>query len=74
MKLGDKVRCRTNVFESPHPPRPDAETEGEIIYIHPKGRFFTVRMKFERGSYCESFACNGREGEFEEYREIKKGK
>lgn len=56
------------------PPRPDAETEGEIIYIHPKGRFFTVRMKFERGSYCESFACNGREGEFEEYREIKKGK
>lgn len=28
---------------------------GEVVYIHPKGRFHVVRFDFPFGSFCESF-------------------
>ena len=28
---------------------------GEVIYIHPQRRFFTLRFQFPHGSFCESY-------------------
>ena len=33
---------------------------GTVIYIHPQGRFFTLRFDFERGSFRQSYMLRGR--------------
>lgn len=30
---------------------------GKVVYIHPKGRFYTLEFTFPGGSYRESFSC-----------------
>lgn len=29
--------------------------KGRVVYIHPEGRFFTLRFDFPKGSFRESF-------------------
>lgn len=38
MKVGDKITCRTEV----------GQQEGTVVYIHPKGRFFTAAFTIQR--------------------------
>ena len=33
---------------------------GTVVYIHPKGRFYTLRFDFDTGSFRESFPIRGR--------------
>lgn len=35
---------------------------GTVVYIHPEGRFFTLRFDFERGSFRQSYMIRGRIG------------
>ena len=54
MNIGDKITCRTEV----------GKQEGTVVYIHPKGRFFTAAFTIQRKglfgpredvTFCESF-------------------
>lgn len=56
--LGDRIKARINygleggTFLPP-------ET-GTVVYIHPEGRFYTLRFDFERGSFRECYPIRNR--------------
>ena len=57
MKVGDKVIrctcCSTSYGDHKIPP-----TEGEVIWIHPEGRFYRVRFEApDGGSWVTCFPC-----------------
>lgn len=35
---------------------------GTVVYIHPEGRFFTLRFDFDKGSFCQCYMLRGRIG------------
>ena len=65
MKVGDKVdiRIRWTDEEWDNRRRKMLVTRktaiGTVVYVHPKGRFYRVRMTFPGGSYCECFEMGG---------------
>ena len=64
MKLGDKITKRTvwtEFAEGCHPHggcnlTNHESVTGTVVYIHPRGRFYTLEFKFPRGSFMESFS------------------
>lgn len=64
MKLGDKITKPVYWLEIEPAGRRGGgnmrrhETAtGTVVYIHPRGRFYTLEFKFPRGSFRESFSC-----------------
>ena len=66
MKLGDKVRVRCNwteIVENNNHNRHGGNmrkhetAEGTVVYIHPKGRYYTLEFRFQSGTFRESFLC-----------------
>lgn len=64
MKLGDKIRVRCNWTEID--PARGAQgsnlkkheyAEGTVVYIHPRGRYYTLEFRFQAGTFRESFLC-----------------
>ncbi len=58
LRVGDHVRRRIDAM--PGKRSEDYNIiypieEGTVVYIHPEGRFHTVRFDFPSGSFCESF-------------------
>ncbi len=58
LRVGDHVRRRIDAM--PGERSEDYNIiypieEGTVVYIHPEGRFHTVRFDFPSGSFCESF-------------------
>lgn len=43
---------RASRHRRPWVPKP---VENRVEYVHPDGRYATVRFLFERGTFCESF-------------------
>ena len=56
--LGDRIKARINYGMEGGTFLPP-ET-GTVVYIHPKGRFYTLRFDFERGSFRESYPLKAR--------------
>lgn len=60
MNLGDKVkkRCQWTEIEGANPKMKKHEIAvGTVVYIHPRGRFYTLEFVFPRGTFRESFSC-----------------
>ncbi len=64
MNLGDKIkkRCQwTEVVSNQGSRGGNTKTheyaEGTVVYIHPKGRFYTLEFTFQAGTFRESFSC-----------------
>lgn len=69
MKIGDKIRKPMSRADEDGKRRDQdkagrfvkgqkkerREKEGVVVYIHPKGRYYTLRFDFPNGSYRESF-------------------
>lgn len=45
--IGDTVRKRVDAI--------GMRLTGRVVYIHPKGRFYTVKFTSRLGSFCECF-------------------
>ena len=61
MKLGDKISKVIEHVEIDKRERGFRKMKsaiGEVVYIHPKGRFFTVEFTFAGGKYRESYYPN----------------
>ncbi len=63
MRAGDLVRLTPSGYV---PPGKNARGDGfsgcmrlpdraVVVYVHPEGRFYTVRFEYQFGSFCESF-------------------
>lgn len=66
MKRGDTVREQINVFAPSgisFPKRLTQKSAGTVVYIHPKGRFYTVRFDFPLGAIHESYYFPERDGD-----------
>jgi len=66
MKLGDTVREQINVFAPSGisiPKQPVKKTAGTVVYIHPQGRFYTLRFDFPLGAIHESYYFPERTGD-----------
>lgn len=50
-KLNDMIPATP---ESASPGSTTVPGKGKVVYIHPLGRFYTVRFDLPHGSYCES--------------------
>ena len=64
MKLGDKITKPVSWLEiEKHGRRGGGNMRkhenavGTVVYIHPRGRFYTLEFKFPGGSFRESFSC-----------------
>ena len=63
MKLGDKIKKKVRWIEVKEGPRgrtkmlPRGEAVGTVVYIHPKGRYYTLEFTFSGGTFRESFSC-----------------
>ena len=61
MKLGQVIRARfqsiPSQFEGQHPTKEQTYPirRGEVVYIHPKGRFISVRTETAGGTITETF-------------------
>ena len=55
IRLGDRLYKRPTVCVDDLGRRSAIKHPCEVIYIHPKRRFYTVRFFFAGGSWCESF-------------------
>ena len=53
IKLGDRMKARINYGMEGGGLLP--MEEGTVVYIHPEGRFYTLRFDFPKGSFRESF-------------------
>lgn len=63
MKLGDKIKKKVRWVEVQEGPRgrttmkQHGEATGTVVYIHPKGRYYTLEFTFSGGTFRESFSC-----------------
>lgn len=58
MKLGDKITKPVAWMEVVQNNMKKHETAtGTVVYIHPRGRFYTLEFSFPGGSFRESFSC-----------------
>lgn len=55
VKVGDKVKGKVTRAVCGATTPSDIEYEGTVIYIHPKGRFYTVEFALPNGKVRESF-------------------
>lgn len=60
MRVGDTVRkrisCRsTSGAQGYRMPEEEMEHDGKVIYVHPKGRFYTAEFAFCDGTIRESY-------------------
>lgn len=55
MKIGDVVKRIPSTLVDEHNRLLHKRIPATVVYIHPKGRFHTVRYEFPRGSFCESY-------------------
>lgn len=53
-RLQAKLRAKQRLLPWEHKP-----VEAVVEYIHPESRFATIRFRFERDSFCESFGLRG---------------
>lgn len=58
IRLGDRIKARVNYGPEGGTMLPP-ET-GTVVYIHPLGRFYTLRFDFAMGSFRESFPIRNR--------------
>lgn len=62
MKLGDKVKKQVRWIEVQEGPRGRITTKlrgeaiGTVVYIHPRGRYYTLEFTFKGGTIRESFS------------------
>lgn len=68
MLVGDRVRLVPSILRgetASQDPKArkkksrERELPGQVIYIHPERRFYTVRFQCAYGSFCESFSMSG---------------
>ena len=63
MKLGDKIEKKVRWTEVQEGPRGRTTMKqrgtaiGKVVYIHPRGRFYTLEFAFPGGKFRESFTC-----------------
>lgn len=55
MQVGQRVKCRSAVWDESKYSRANEVSTGVIEWVHPKGRFYNVRLTFGSMSYLESF-------------------
>lgn len=57
MKIGDVVSKVPNMYGPTGFSYgiPEKEQKGQVVYIHPKNRFYIVEFKTQKGSFKESF-------------------
>lgn len=55
VNIGDKVKGKVTRAICGASTPSDIEYEGEVIYIHPKGRFYTVEFTLPNGKVRESY-------------------
>lgn len=64
IKLGDKIKKEIRWIEVQEGPRGRITTKqrgeavGTVVYIHPKGRYYTLEFTFPDGTFRESFSCS----------------
>lgn len=49
IKLKDRITRRSEGMDD------KKDHTGEVVYIHPQRRYFTLRFQFRYGSFCESY-------------------
>lgn len=49
IKLKDRITRRSEGMDD------KKDHTGEVVYIHPQRRYFTLRFQFRFGSFCESY-------------------
>ena len=63
MNVGDKTKKEIRWIEVQEGPRgrvtvkQRGEAIGTVVYIHPKGRYYTLEFTFPDGTFRESFRC-----------------
>lgn len=57
-KLGEKKTFVPSAFEAGLPVETSREVTGEVIWIHPAGRYYVVRVATGRESWNETFYIN----------------
>lgn len=56
VRIGDKVRkCVTALYGETPGNHPETKRTGTVIYIHPKGRFYTVAFPVGSGIIRECY-------------------
>lgn len=55
LRIGDIVRRMPSVHIGDNGWKIGGTVKGEVVYIHPKGRYHVVRFDFPGGSFRESF-------------------
>ena len=55
LRIGDIVRRMPSVHIGDNGWKLGGMVKGEVVYIHPKGRYHVVRFDFPGGSFRESF-------------------
>ena len=53
VELGQRLRLRPSTYRVAN--EETRKLDGTVVYIHPKGRFFTVEFRTPYGSFRESF-------------------
>lgn len=55
LKVGDKFKKKLKIYDTNTGGAKDTVVDAEVVYIHPKMRFCTLRYQISsRYSYCES--------------------
>lgn len=64
MKLGDKIKMRCRWTEIVNAKYFDNKMQniheyatGTVVYLHPRGRYYTLEFNFPCGTFRESFKC-----------------
>ena len=55
LELHKTVRRTPSIHVDEFGRRCGGTIKGEVVYIHPEGRFHVVRFDFRFGSFCEAF-------------------
>ena len=59
IQVGDVIKRRLKYYDPQLGPRASETTvEATVVYVHPEGRFITLRYDLPGGSYCESEPLN----------------
>lgn len=57
-QIGDEILARIEFGMSGGSCLPPAR--GRVVYVHPKGRFYTLEFRYEKGSIRQSYPIRGR--------------
>lgn len=56
MRIGDERRVQLHMDDGTHH---KVRVTGKVVYIDPKGRWYTVEVSLPGGTYRESFSLRG---------------